>query len=151
MHCLVTGVAGFIGSHVAEALLLQGNSVIGVDSFTDYYARPIKEHNLSRLRTFSNFRLVDADLRTADLAALIKGTSVVIHQAGQPGVRMSWGDQFVDYVSHNIAATQRLLEAADRAGGPTLRLCIQLVGVRERRRLSLRQRRPCRNRSARMA
>jgi UDP-glucuronate 4-epimerase len=115
MHCLVTGVAGFIGSHVAEALLLQGNSVIGVDSFTDYYARPIKEHNLSRLSTFSNFRLVEADLRTADLAALINGTSVVLHQAGQPGVRMSWGDQFVDYVSQNIAATQRLLEAARRA------------------------------------
>jgi UDP-glucuronate 4-epimerase len=115
MHCLVSGVAGFIGSHVAEALLLQGNSVIGVDSFTDYYARPIKEHNLSRLRTFSNFRLVEADLRTADLAALINGTSVVLHQAGQPGVRMSWGDQFVDYVSQNIAATQRLLEAARRA------------------------------------
>jgi UDP-glucuronate 4-epimerase len=115
MHCLVTGVAGFIGSHVAEALLLQGNSVIGVDSFTDYYARPIKEHNLLRLSTFSNFRLVEADLRTADLAALINGTSVVLHQAGQPGVRMSWGDQFVDYVSQNIAATQRLLEAARRA------------------------------------
>ena len=114
MHCLVTGVAGFIGSHVAEALLLQGNSVIGVDSFTDYYARSIKERNLSRLRTFSNFRLVEVDLCTADLTALIKGTSVVLHQAGQPGVRMSWGDQFVDYVGHNIMATQRLLEAARR-------------------------------------
>jgi UDP-glucuronate 4-epimerase len=115
MHCLVTGVAGFIGSHVAEALLLQGNSVIGIDSFTDYYARSIKERNLSRLRTFSNFRLVEIDLRTSDLTALIKGTSVVLHQAGQPGVRMSWGDQFIDYVGHNIVATQRLLEAARRA------------------------------------
>jgi UDP-glucuronate 4-epimerase len=114
MHCLVTGVAGFIGSHVAEALLLQGNSVIGVDSFTDYYARSIKEQNLLRLRTFSDFRLVEVDLRTADLAALVKGTSVVLHQAGQPGVRMSWGDQFVDYVSQNIVVTQRLLEAARR-------------------------------------
>ena len=116
MRCLITGVAGFIGSHVAEALLLQGNSVIGVDSFTDYYARSIKEQNLASLRTFPGFRLVEADLRTADLTTIIKGTSVVLHQAGQPGVRMSWGDQFIDYVGHNILATQRLLEAARRVG-----------------------------------
>jgi UDP-glucuronate 4-epimerase len=114
MQCLVTGAAGFIGSQVAEALLLQGNSVIGVDAFTHYYARSVKEQNLSRLRTFENFRFVEADLRTADLVALLDGTSLVVHQAGQPGVRLSWGDQFVDYVGHNIVATQRLLEAARR-------------------------------------
>jgi UDP-glucuronate 4-epimerase len=114
MQCLVTGAAGFIGSQVAEALLLQGNSVIGVDAFTHYYARSVKEQNLSRLRTFENFRFVEADLRTADLVALLDGTTLVVHQAGQPGVRLSWGDQFVDYVGHNIVATQRLLEAARR-------------------------------------
>jgi UDP-glucuronate 4-epimerase len=101
---------------VAEALLLRGDSVIGVDSFTDYYGRSIKEQNLARLRTFPDFRLVDADLRTADVNAMVEGASVVLHQAGQPGVRMSWGDQFVDYVGHNILATQRLLEAARRTG-----------------------------------
>lgn len=116
MQCVVTGAAGFIGSHVAEALLLQGNSVIGVDSFTSYYARSIKERNLSRLHTFEEFRLVEADLRTADLPPILDGASVVLHQAGQPGVRRSWGDQFTDYTSHNIVATQRLLEAARRVG-----------------------------------
>jgi nucleoside-diphosphate-sugar epimerase len=114
MQCLVTGVAGFIGSHVAEALLLQGNSVAGVDAFTDYYPRSIKEQNLARLRTFSGFRKIEADLRTADLTAMLSGTTVVLHHAGQPGVRGSWGDQFMDYVGHNIVATQRLLEAARR-------------------------------------
>jgi UDP-glucuronate 4-epimerase len=114
MQCVVTGAAGFIGSHVAEALLLQGNSVIGVDSFTPYYARSIKERNLSRLHTFEEFRLVEADLRPADLLPILDGASVVLHQAGQPGVRRSWGDQFTDYTSHNIVATQRLLEAARR-------------------------------------
>lgn len=113
---LVTGVAGFIGSHVAEALLLQGNSVIGVDAFTDYYARSVKERNLQHLRTFPDFRWIEADLRTADLTAMLLGTSVVLHQAGQPGVRKSWGDQFIDYLGHNIVGTQRLLEAAQRAG-----------------------------------
>jgi UDP-glucuronate 4-epimerase len=115
MQCLVTGAAGFIGSQVAEALLLQGNSVIGVDAFTRYYGRSVKEQNLGRLRAFDDFRFVEADLRTADLLSLLDGTSVVIHQAGQPGVRPSWGDQFVDYVGHNIVATQRLLEAARSA------------------------------------
>jgi nucleoside-diphosphate-sugar epimerase len=114
MQYLVTGAAGFIGSQVAEALLLHGNSVIGVDAFTRYYARSVKQQNLSRLRTFEDFRFVEADLRTADLLALLDGSSVVVHQAGQPGVRPSWGDQFVDYVGHNIVATQRLLEAARR-------------------------------------
>jgi nucleoside-diphosphate-sugar epimerase len=114
MQCLVTGAAGFIGSQVAEALLLQGNAVTGVDAFTPYYERFAKEQNLSRLRAFADFRFVEADLRAADLMALLDGTSVVIHQAGQPGVRGSWGGQFVDYVGHNIVATQRLLEAARR-------------------------------------
>ena len=116
MQCFVTGAAGFIGSHVAEALLAQGNSVIGLDGFTRYYARSIKEQNLNRLRAFPDFRFVEADLRTDDLTPLLAGTSVVLHQAAQPGVGRSWGDQFVDYTSHNIVATQRLLEAARRTG-----------------------------------
>jgi UDP-glucuronate 4-epimerase len=116
MQYVVTGAAGFIGSHIAEALLRQGSSVIGVDAFTSYYARSIKERNLSKLRTFEQFRFVEADLRTADLLSLLEGSNAVLHQAGQPGVRMSWGDQFSDYVSSNIVVTQRLLEAARRTG-----------------------------------
>ena len=114
MHCFVSGAAGFIGSHVAEALLQQGHSVIGVDAFTPYYGRSAKERNLQRLRNFPFFRFVEADLRTADLGPLLAGANVVLHQAGQPGVRRSWGAEFDDYVSHNILSTQRLLEAARR-------------------------------------
>jgi nucleoside-diphosphate-sugar epimerase len=116
MQFCVSGVAGFIGSQLAEALLLQGESVVGVDTFTSYYSRPAKEHNLARLRTFPAFRLVEADLRTTDPVALLDGCDVVLHQAGQPGVRGSWGLGFEDYVSHNISVTQRLLEAARRTG-----------------------------------
>lgn len=116
MRYLVTGVAGFIGSQVAEALLPHATSVVGVDGFTDYYAREIKERNLQNLREAPNFQLVDADLRTDDLSDLLRGTHVVLHQAGQPGVRMSWGEEFVDYVDHNVVATQRLLEWARRGG-----------------------------------
>jgi nucleoside-diphosphate-sugar epimerase len=87
-----------------------------LDGFTRYYARSIKKQNLNRLRAFPDFRFVQADLRTDDLTPLLAGTSAVLHQAAQPGVGKSWGDQFVDYTSHNIVATQRLLEAARRTG-----------------------------------
>jgi UDP-glucuronate 4-epimerase len=116
MKYVVTGAAGFIGSHIAEALLRQGSFVIGVDTFTSYYARSIKERNLSKLQPFEQFRFVEADLRTVDLLPLLEGTNAVLHQAGQPGVRMSWGEQFNDYVSSSIIVTQRLLEAALRTG-----------------------------------
>jgi nucleoside-diphosphate-sugar epimerase len=116
MRYLVTGAAGFIGSHVAEALLSHAGTVVGVDCFTAYYARHVKERNLQTLQKAPNFRLVEADLRTDDLTELLAGTDVVLHHAGQPGVRPSWGKSFADYVSHNVLGTQRLLEASRRAG-----------------------------------
>ncbi|HID87159.1 MAG TPA: NAD-dependent epimerase/dehydratase family protein [Anaerolineae bacterium] len=115
-RCLVTGVAGFIGSHLAERLIVEGHEVIGVDCFTDYYPRPVKEQNLAELRRSDRFRFVEADLRTADLAPLLEGVETVFHQAAQAGVRASWGADFAVYTQNNVLATQRLLEAARGSG-----------------------------------
>lgn len=109
---VVTGVAGFIGSHLAERLLARGDEVIGIDCLTDYYDPRQKRANLAPLQDHSRFRWVEADLVTLDLAPLLDGTKVVFHQAAQAGVRASWGREFDHYIHHNIAATQRLLEAA---------------------------------------
>jgi len=112
MRCLVTGVAGFIGSHLAERLLSEGHQVVGADAFTDYYARERKESNLAALRSRPGFLFVEGDLLRADLDTLLDGVDCVYHEAGQPGVRASWGTDFEVYVQHNVLLTQRLLEAA---------------------------------------
>jgi nucleoside-diphosphate-sugar epimerase len=109
---LVTGAAGFVGSHLCAALLDDGTEVVGVDAFTDYYSRRLKEQNLAGLRGRPGFRFVEADLSEAALPPLLDGVECVFHLAGQPGVRASWGPDFVNYVRHNIGATQRLLEAS---------------------------------------
>src|SRR5439155_17378032 len=111
MRALVTGAAGFVGSHLAEALLARGDTVLGVDCFTPYYDRSAKEANLADARSHERFELVEADLRTSDVEALLSGVDAVYHQAAQAGVRLSWSDGFADYVGHNVLATQRLLEA----------------------------------------
>lgn len=111
MRVLVTGCAGFIGSHLAEALIARGHEVVGIDCFTDYYARDLKEDNLRRLRFEPRFTLHEADLTTADLAPLVARVDLIYHQAGQPGVRASWGTNFATYTTNNVLATQRLLEA----------------------------------------
>src|SRR4051794_16839334 len=108
MRALVTGVAGFIGSSLADALLARGDHVLGVDCFTPYYDRDAKEANLIGARSCEGFEFVADDLRTADIDALLDGVDVVFHQAGQPGVRLSWSDGFADYTGLNILATQRL-------------------------------------------
>jgi nucleoside-diphosphate-sugar epimerase len=111
VKALVTGAAGFVGSHLCERLLGDGVEVVGLDAFTDYYERPRKEQNLSGLRRRPGFRLVEADIAEVALDPLLDGVEWVFHLAGQPGVRASWGPDFPDYVHHNVLATQRLLEA----------------------------------------
>jgi nucleoside-diphosphate-sugar epimerase len=115
-RCLVTGAAGFIGSHLSERLVADGCEVVGVDCFTDYYEPALKEANAAALAVNPRFRLVRVDLAEADLEPLVDGIDYIFHQAGQPGVRRSWGRSFEPYVRCNILATQRLLEAALAAG-----------------------------------
>jgi len=107
---LVTGAAGFIGSHLCEALVARGFDVTGVDCFTDYYDPALKRRNVAGLVEGPRFRLLELDLSSADLAALPDEPRFVFHQAAQPGVRASWGAEFADYARHNVLATQRLLE-----------------------------------------
>ncbi len=116
MTHLVTGAAGFIGSQLAEALLDEGHDVVGVDAFTPYYDRAIKESNLASLRDRPGFRFIEEDLRDGDLDELLGGVEVVYHQAAQPGVRLSWSDGFATYDTCNVLATQRVLEAARQCG-----------------------------------
>jgi len=108
-HALVTGAAGFIGSHLVERLLDDGAQVTGVDCFTDYYDPALKRANLVGAISHPRFRLIELDLGAADLATL-PDVAVVFHQAAQAGVRSSWGRDFAAYAHHNVLATQRLLE-----------------------------------------
>jgi UDP-glucuronate 4-epimerase len=121
-HVVVTGVAGFIGSHLAEALLSQGWDVVGIDAFTEYYATADKWSNLAGLLERPGFELMRADLATVDVQDRLQGAAVVFHQAAQPGVRTSWGQEFASYVHHNVLGTQRLLESCVRAAVPRLLL-----------------------------
>ncbi len=107
---LVTGCAGFIGSHLSEKLLDRGDEVLGIDCFTDYYPRTLKQRNLSGLRSRDGFRFVEGDLNELDLPTLVGDRPIVYHLAAQAGVRASWGTEFDAYIQHNIRATQQLLE-----------------------------------------
>ena len=112
MRALVTGVAGFIGSTLAELLVADGWTVRGIDRFTAYYEEATKRGNLDELSKSELFTLVEADLLFTDLEPLLDGVDVVFHLAGQPGVRLSWADGFRTYNDLNVNVTQRLLEAA---------------------------------------
>jgi nucleoside-diphosphate-sugar epimerase len=118
MKALVTGVAGFIGSTLAERLLLEGADVVGIDCFTDYYPRPLKEANLLPLKAQNGFRFVESTIQAADLKGLLADRTHVFHLAAQAGVRKSWGRDFSVYTGNNIEATQMLLEAV--AGAPAV-------------------------------
>jgi nucleoside-diphosphate-sugar epimerase len=112
---LVTGCAGFLGSHLSEALLARGWSVVGVDSFSDYYPRSLKERNVAGLRGALGFQLRELDLAEDEIAGLLDGIDVVFHLAAQPGVRGSFGAGLDTYLARNVHATQRLLALAAHA------------------------------------
>ena len=120
MNALITGVAGFVGSTLAGRLLGEGARVTGLDCFTDYYPRPLKEANLAPLLAHPRFRFVESSIQEADLGALLSGTTHVFHLAAQAGVRKSWGRDFSIYTTNNVEATQVLLEAS--VGRPIERL-----------------------------
>ncbi len=111
MNALITGAAGFIGSHLTEYLLDGGATVTGIDCFTDYYSRAIKEAHISSPRKRTGFRFVEAQIENIDLNSLLQRITHVFHLAAQPGVRRSWGRDFQIYTSCNIDTTQILLEA----------------------------------------
>jgi len=115
MRTLVTGCAGFIGSHLTEALLSQGSDVVGVDCFNDNYARPEKLRNLESARSWEAFDFVPLDLARGALEDLVEDCDVIFHLAAEPGVRASWGTRFELYLRNNVLATQHLLEASRRA------------------------------------
>ena len=109
---IVTGVAGFIGSHLAEALLKRGDKVIGIDQFNDYYNPKFKRKNISYLQRQPSFALLEANIEDLNWESLLEGIDVVFHQAAQAGVRASWGEGFRQYTQKNLNATQIILEAA---------------------------------------
>jgi UDP-glucose 4-epimerase len=111
MNALVTGGAGFIGSHLSERLLANGARVVALDSFTDYYPRPVKERNLRALHGRPGYRFVEGAIAAIDLDALLDGVTHIFHLAAQAGVRKSWGSDFAVYTALNVDATQILLEA----------------------------------------
>jgi nucleoside-diphosphate-sugar epimerase len=112
MKALVTGVAGFIGSTLADRLLADGEEVVGIDCFTDYYPREYKERNLSGALKHPRFRFIEKRIQDVDLRSLLMDSTHVFHLAAQAGVRKSWGKDFAVYTVNNIEATQALLEAA---------------------------------------
>ena len=115
MRILVTGVAGFVGSHVAERLLADGHEVVGLDALTDYYPRPIKERNLAALSGLPRFTFHELDLRTDPLVGAIDGVEAVVHEAAMPGLPRSWQDVEA-YLDCNVLAVARLVEACRTVG-----------------------------------
>jgi UDP-glucuronate 4-epimerase len=111
-RALVTGCAGFIGSHLTESLLKDGFGVLGVDCFNDNYGRPEKLLNLEAARCWDDFDFVPVDLARGELRDLVEEVDLIFHLAAEPGVRASWGRRFEHYVRNNVLATQHLLEAA---------------------------------------
>jgi len=111
VNALVTGAAGFIGSHLSSALLDRGAEVTGLDCFTDYYPRALKEANLAVNQHRQGFRFVETRIQDADLPRLLSGATHVFHLAAQAGVRKSWGRDFRVYSDNNVDASQQLLEA----------------------------------------
>jgi UDP-glucuronate 4-epimerase len=114
MRVVVTGAAGFIGSHLAEGLIAAGHEVVGIDAFTDYYPRSLKEANLAEIARLPGFTFHEIDLRDGDLASALRGVDVVINEAAMPG--LSGWDAFPSYESCNVVTVHRLVQASRQAG-----------------------------------
>ncbi len=112
---IVTGVGGFVGSHLAEALLDRGERVIGIDQFNDYYDPRLKRQNIASFSTHPAFQLIEADIQSLEWRSLLMDVNFIYHQAAQAGVRASWGEGFRAYTERNLNATQVMLEGAKDA------------------------------------
>ena len=115
MRALVTGCAGFIGSHLTESLLMDGHAVLGIDCFNDNYGRRDKLANLAHAQSWDGFDFVPVDLSRGDLDDIVEESDAIFHLAAEPGVRASWSQRFETYVRNNVTATQHLLQAATRS------------------------------------
>ncbi len=144
MKAVVTGAAGFIGSHLVESLLADGHDVLGIDAFVDFYPRPIKEKNLERARAHARFELAQGRLQDLDLRGPFEGAAQIFHLAAQAGVRSSWGAEFSLYTDHNVLATQRVLEACVASGTPRLVLASSSSVYGDASELPLRETTECR-------
>ncbi|PYQ17557.1 MAG: UDP-glucose 4-epimerase [Acidobacteria bacterium] len=144
MKVVVTGAAGFIGSHLVDGLLADGHEVLGIDSFVDFYPRATKEENLQSARDHRRFRLLEGTVQRLPLAGALDGAGQVFHLAAQAGVRSSWGRDFELYTEHNVLGTQRLLEAAVEAGVPRLVYASSSSVYGDSPVLPLREDSPCR-------
>jgi nucleoside-diphosphate-sugar epimerase len=116
MKCMVTGAAGFIGSHLCEELLRGGHDVTGVDGYIPYYPQAVKERNQGSALTHPHYRFQRLDLREAAVGALVADADVIFHLAAMPGLVQSW-TEFDTYWTCNVQATQRLLEAVVHSAG----------------------------------
>jgi len=111
MKVLVTGVAGFMGSHLAERLVELGFEVVGIDCFTEYYSKEVKENNIRNIIDSPRFLIIRKNLLDVELKDILDDCDYVFHLAAQAGARESWGEDFSIYTRNNVLATQKLLEA----------------------------------------